>query len=376
MKIFNLLSRTAVLAVCILVFIACSPWPSDPGSTTTTVVATTTIPSTVPTTTSTSSTTTTIPPDTEAIPSDFDLTPFITTAYRGVPSSAAPVGNFRIRCQFSHLAYDDPIVYPNKPGASHLHMFAGNSLTDAYSTYRSLRTAGDSTCNGGPVNRSAYWMPAVLNADGKVVVPEFFDIYYKSDFGSAQSAQAKVRSTVDIPPGLKMIAGFNMANPQPDSHFLWYCELNQIKSTSIPNCAFNELVGVRLQFPQCWDGRLDSADHRSHLAYIEYDDTTGQPVCPTSHPRALPQLTFQAWFKHDGNSKNWYLSSDRMPGMIHVNGSTFHADWMGGWDQGIADFWVQECIREMRDCIDGEIGDGRKLRNPPQYNGPLLLERP
>jgi hypothetical protein len=37
----------------------------------------------------------------------------------------------RTACQFSHMAFDDPIVYPGQPGKSHLHVFFGNTGTNA-----------------------------------------------------------------------------------------------------------------------------------------------------------------------------------------------------------------------------------------------------
>jgi hypothetical protein len=53
--------------------------------------------------------------------------------------------NFVGSCTFSHMAMDDPIVYPRQPGLSHDHSFVGNTTTNAYSTLRTLR-AGSSTC--------------------------------------------------------------------------------------------------------------------------------------------------------------------------------------------------------------------------------------
>jgi hypothetical protein len=81
-------------------------------------------------------------------------------------------------------------------------------------------------------------------------------------------------------------------------------------------------------------------------------------------------------FPSDGNSSNWYLSSDRMPGMSHPNGSTFHADWFGAWDNQTQETWTQKCIREMRTCVFGELGDGTQMKNNPAYTGPKLLNTP
>jgi hypothetical protein len=76
------------------------------------------------------------------------------------------VGAFRFICNPAHLAKDDPIGYPGQPGKSHLHQFFGNTAANANSTYESLRTTGQSTCNS-PLNRSAYWMPAMMNGKGQ-----------------------------------------------------------------------------------------------------------------------------------------------------------------------------------------------------------------
>ncbi len=73
---------------------------------------------------------------------------------------------------------------PGQPGKAHLHQFVGNTGTNANSTYATLRTSGQSTCqnaNGGPVNRSAYWFPAMLNGIGGVVKPDYWHLYYKRD---------------------------------------------------------------------------------------------------------------------------------------------------------------------------------------------------
>src|SRR5215204_5259145 len=112
------------------------------------------------------------------IPSNFDISTWLTTGQ--IPKVAAdPVGAFRFICNASHNKYDDPIVYPGQAGKSHLHTFFGNTTANASSTYESLRSAGDSSCQGGPLNRSAYWVPSMLTGAGKVVMPDYVSVYYK-----------------------------------------------------------------------------------------------------------------------------------------------------------------------------------------------------
>ncbi len=297
------------------------------------------------------------------------------TSGEGIPASSAsePSGNFRTFCEMSHLSYDDPIVYPGQPGASHLHMFFGNTLADANSTYQSLRTTGSSTCQGGPLNRSAYWMPAIHNAAGKVVAPEYLNVYYKGN-----GTKSGISNILTNPNGLRMIAGYNAANPGA-IRGEWSCN-NGAKSTTVPACGNGQTLSVELRFPMCWNGRdLDSADHRSHMAYGTGGAgwITAQGGCPATHPFHLPEYTLIAVFTADGNSQNWYAASDRMPGMpAQPNGSTYHADWFGAWENSIQDTWTQECIREMRNCVWGELGDGTRLPDRAEYTGPTLLDPP
>src|SRR6185295_4061675 len=89
------------------------------------------------------------------------------------------VGAFRSVCEFSHMNYDDPIVYPGQHGKAHLHTYFGNTSVVANSTAASLRATGNSTCRGGIINRSAYWVPALLDHLGRPVKPEYMDVYYK-----------------------------------------------------------------------------------------------------------------------------------------------------------------------------------------------------
>lgn len=309
-----------------------------------------------------------------------------TVALGGVPEDMSwePSGNFRSFCSFSHLNYDDPIVDPGDEGASHLHMFFGNAGTDAASTYESLRTTGESTCEGGILNRTGYWMPAVLQGSGdstRVVVPDFFLVYYKGNSGLADPAaqQAEIASIPSYPDGLRMIAGYNTTdaagNGAQDAHD-WYCAAGGDKRATIPtDCGSGTQVIAAIPFPSCWDGvHLDSPDHRSHMAYGERDPDTGINQCPATHPVHLPELTEFAYFTVTDEVASWRLVSDGHYGT--EPGGSFHADWFGGWSNQAMDLWRQHCINEMRNCNGGDLGNGTGLRGRDDYTGPMLLEVP
>lgn len=318
-----------------------------------------------------------VPSSVEPIASDFDVSEDVLVDEEGLPESSAsePSGSFRFLCEMSHLGYDDPIVYPNQPGASHLHMFFGNADVDAYSSYSTLREHGDGTCQGGPVNRSGYWAPAVLTADGKVVRPKFISVYYK---GPGSTSDGSIADVETFPAGLRMIAGQDLLDPVADAPHDWYCEINQVKSDRIPDCGPDELVGVSLPFPSCWNGtELDSRDHRSHMAYEVRDPNSGVVSCPSSHPVPMPEFTLGIWFEHDGNSSEWYLSSDRADGMEPwENGASFHSDWFGGWDPDVQELWIDRCINGLLNCSGGQLGDGTRLSGLPEDDGPSLLPIP
>jgi Domain of unknown function (DUF1996)/PA14 domain len=293
--------------------------------------------------------------------------------HRGTPpasSASEPSGNFRTVCGASHLSYDDPIVYPGQRGAAHLHTYFGNTAANANSTYNSLMTSGNSTCQGGPINRTAYWVPTLLTADNQAILPTIINVYYKG-FGAGQGDTSYITDTVAPPPGLRMIAGFDMANPGKGRQgAYWYCSSNggQLLGV-IPDACPNqsdELIAV-IEFPRCWNGQLDSPDHRSHLAKTAYNDY-GQDLCPPTHPYKLPIITYKLHYAPSAQSgpiSGWKLSSDSMPGMTHPDGESLHADWFGGWEPSVMNTLTNECIKQMRDCNNGTFSAAGDILNDP-----------
>jgi hypothetical protein len=249
----------------------------------------------------------------------------------------------------SHLAFDDPIVAPGQAGGAHLHMFFGNTEADASSTYSSLRRSGDGTCSGGPVNRSAYWTPALLNGDGDVLTPDEILVYYKVGKSSPDIEE--------LPAGLMMIGGYDMGTGT-DHAQSWKCNATGASGVTIPTCPRGSEVQATVIFGVCWDGRLDSSNHRSHVIESNFDINA---PCPGSHPHRLPQFELKLTYLSDGNTNQWYLSSDRHGGMNHPGGRTLHADWFGAWDPEILTTWTNECVNARRSCNGGEIGTGEQL---------------
>ena len=304
-----------------------------------------------------------------------------------IPGSMAPdvVGAFRFICTPSHNAYDDPIKYPGQPGKSHLHTFFGNTKADASSTYASLRTTGESTCNN-LLNRSAYWIPSMMTPAGKIVMPNYVSIYYKRRPDTDPECKREGIACIALPRGLRYIFGYNMDNPAESTSIDWICDNNNVVTgpfKTIPQvaktCPVGAKLGARLTAPSCWNGReLDSADHRSHMAYPSYGDW-GYEKCPATHPYVVPTFTIAAFYVTDetldrsgdmsADAKTWYLSSDRMAGMPwQTPGSTLHADWFGAWEDSIMKIWTDHCVNLLLNCSGGDLGDGRQLKMQAGYN--------
>jgi hypothetical protein len=261
-------------------------------------------------------------------------------------------GAFRIICTPSHMANDDPIIYPNQSGASHHHTFFGNTLTNAASTNATLASTGNSTCNGGIMNRSGYWIPSLIDTSTNTpLVPLYTLIYYKTDRAAY----------VTMPPaGLRMIAGDAKSKvPQREGLVRFTCnDEYDSRKQHIPACATGQTMQALLNFMNCWDGKnLDSPNHKDHMAYSGSFGTANS--CPTTHPVRIPDITFIVHWKVTGDATKYRLASDDYAG--GAGGNSMHGDWMNGWDSAFMTTFINNCLKTNRDCHAHLLGDGRKF---------------
>ncbi|MEM8985747.1 MAG: DUF1996 domain-containing protein [Pseudomonadota bacterium] len=259
----------------------------------------------------------------------------------------------RIYCVVSHFSYDDPVVFPGEPELAHLHMFWGNTATDAYTTSQSILTTGAGSCEGGLNYRVGAWIPALFNAQDEVVVPEEVFIYYKT-FGGSDMRYDLVQ---EVPQGLGMLASADTLNFRASAMFTDYVTRNGRRAfllgVSFPPCVATE-NGERDGQPilSFRDMPGDAANQvNSHVAY----PASGNEVdCPLSHPYRFPTPQFRIFFDADEVGDTPYLSSDAMAGAAPL--STLHGDYMFGADPDVNEEILQ-CVRESRSCgFDG----GRK----------------
>ncbi|MCW2955278.1 MAG: hypothetical protein JWO69_147 [Thermoleophilia bacterium] len=245
----------------------------------------------------------------------------------------ASANEFRVTCASSHVAYDDPIVFPGEPGASHRHEFFGAVGAGAMSTVAKLM-AGRTTC-GHAGDTASYWSPT-LEVDGRSARGSL-TVYYQ---------RAGKRSAAAPPHRLRLIAGDMRASRAQSMRVThWQCVGRGASKRyrERPACGRGERLASWLLFPDCWDGRrIDSADHRSHLAYAR------ARRCPDSHPVEIMRIAYRTvWPVRPGRTATVTLGGGAL-GAIGM-----HGDFWNTWKPSTLRQLRWDCIEVARRC--GEV---------------------
>lgn len=280
------------------------------------------------------------------------------------PLSSATKAEWNVQCDISHFNADDPIVSPGQPGNSHMHSFYGNTSTDAYTTTATLMGSRSDCINGmGRVDHSAYWVPSlykVNQAGAKVLYANGYQtnvVYYRRAGGVAGP------EVEPFPKGLRMIAGDSKAtSPQPIWMVMWGCGQGGQQYPDIPICSDpSQPLHASLVFPSCWDGvHLDSADHKSHMAYADRNGS-----CPSSHPVSLPEVVFEVDYPRNGIGPHWMLSS----GSVY----SFHGDFFAAWDDRAQRALIASCLNRPFPCGD-MYHEGDTLFSPTSEVDPITID--
>ncbi len=318
----------------------------------------------------------------------------------GNPEQSFPTtsgGQFRAGCEFSHFAYDDPLVFPNQPGASHLHMFFGNTNANAFSTYDTILNSGSSTCNGQELNRTAYWAPAMIDGAGNVRIPERIVVYYKGEGLANGRAEPYPEGSAIIPTRI-INTQPNGAGGASGGKYGFYCTdqysgRNRISSNTIPACDGSEffdrygardnphvVLEMNVKFPQCLKTGSDPSDWTNWSTPTSGSWYFSKCDAGTTHTN----LEYFINYKVDvgENTRDWYLASDIDPATGEMKGpagATLHADWWGGWHRQTMQTWINNCVNyrtgTKSGCGFGYLSDGGPDNNNP-YPGPALKQRP
>lgn len=249
-------------------------------------------------------------------------------------------GIFKTICEYSHMSTTDPLT---GKAATTLFTHWGNTAADAAAA--ATPSKGNSTCRGGTLDRSVYSFLSVIDpSTRRAIAPTEAQVFFHTGYEGVRPDQ------VETPPaGLRMSAGQtgNGYSRIVGSAVEWSCAAALPWTAQRPGCAGATLY-LRVIFPQCWDGRLDSPDGRAHLAYA-----SPGAGCPATHPRALPEITYRLLYDAPASGvDSWQLAS--------VGSAEPVAGFVNGWDGATAQRWMSLCLTGARDCV-GHIGDGQIL---------------
>jgi hypothetical protein len=251
--------------------------------------------------------------------------------------AAGSVGQFVVRCRYTHTLQDDPILFPGQPGASHSHDFFGNVSANASSTFNSLLSSR-TTCRPSS-DTAPYWAPTAY-MNGKRIEPKAMRIYYLGNAG---------QQTETIPAGLKVIGGNRDAVSAGDNpHVRWYCgETREVKTprrdapydcSPWSQYAFVDGIIAIVNLPNCWDGvglELGSVAYQVGGA------------CPAGFPHVLPRLSQRI---HYGVMNP--LNADGSVGLTLSSGPywSMHSDFWNTWQQERLDELVETCLVALVHC--------------------------
>ncbi len=303
----------------------------------------------------------------------------------GIPENYSDTkGAFRFICGGKgRMAYVDPLVFPGESGKSHLHQSWGSDDFNASTDMDSIRRVSLTDCNNTQysLNRSLYWMPALVNDQAEAIEPDLVAVYYKQ--WASTSVKCTPGSTefagkcVGIPNKIRFVFGWDAYNPTSKVQgATWFCSggttshYSNLDDVFASGCKAGDTLTANTMGPNCWDGKyLDTPDHRSHTAFAFYD-SKGRYQCPSTHPYAIPQQENKVQWtvtadmigvRKDGTvySRIKLSSDDALPG--GKPGETLHADYMEGWVWEAKKLWFDNCIEKRLSCSAGVMGNGTKM---------------
>ena len=164
---------------------------------------------------------------------------------------------------------------------------------------------GHSNCNPA-IDKSSYWVPTLYN-DNVAVEPDRAPRSTTSVRGSATRIARDPAAAARAADRRRQRQGDRARRHHHLPLVLPARRTRSARRKDFVNCPAGTMLESYLDFPQCWNGRdLDSADHKSHMAY---------PVngaCPATHPVPVPKLRQVLRYPVNGDPARIRLA--RVPG--------------------------------------------------------------
>jgi hypothetical protein len=167
----------------------------------------------------------------------------------------------------------------------------------------------------------------MIAGDAHAIMPQSLAVTYWTCGGSAPERSAPLRA---VPK--------NCANVpiEPKKSFFKACAKCPAKPLPARRHSKTYLE-LHVNFPDCWDGkRLDSPDHKSHMAYSR------NYVCPASHPVKVPLIRLMVRYPITTGAGVYLASGGQFSG---------HADFFNAWNEAALTKLVDECFHD-RPCND------------------------
>lgn len=280
----------------------------------------------------------------------------------------------------SGIARVDPIVNHNMPMSMHEHQFYGsnrllNLPNPGSATYADLAGKGTTSCNI-PGDTAAYWVPTLRNKRTLELVPLLrAEAYYQATDNQTTDPTMRTRP---FPPDLRMVAGNPSARGKADANIdivAFSCGANSTKgaaagfkyktpfdadcSTATSTRPGGVALTATVQFPSCWDGKMNDHNITGNTADFMGDGSVNNhlayPIgrnCPAGYPIRLPRMRVTTQWDYRGDGRDVTFSNDMMlspraDGGVDT-GANFHADMWNTWDQPTLRRMVWTCINTTK----------------------------
>ncbi|KAJ3917915.1 WSC domain-containing protein [Lentinula edodes] len=247
------------------------------------------------------------------------------------------------------------IIYTHVPPVVGGSNFGMNITTD------SLR---DSECTSMPIeeDKSNYWYPHLYfqhknGSFSALDVGNVMYVYYlfnDAADGQPNTVQAFPDNVSDM-----TLRSYNESSYAQQAVTFLCLDFNGVstKYNMLPPVSCPSGLRAQINFPMCWDGKnLDSADHKSHVAFPSGGPDSGTCDDP-AFPVTIPRVFIEGyWSTGDWdairdtdamNSTQPYVFSYGDP-----TGYGYHADFYNGWESGVLQNVLDKCA-----CTSAGFGD-------------------
>ncbi|KAJ3906383.1 hypothetical protein F5879DRAFT_1069721 [Lentinula edodes] len=276
----------------------------------------------------------------------------------------------------------DPILSPGAV-SGHTHSVVGGSNFGMNITTDSLR---DSECTSMPIeeDKSNYWYPHLYfqHKNGSFSALDVGNVMYlyavslrnnfalltinvSPDYLFNDAADGQPNTVQAFPDNFRMISGdmtlrsYNESSYAQQAVTFLCLDFNGVstKYNMLPPVSCPSGLRAQINFPMCWDGKnLDSADHKSHVAFPSGGPDSGTCDDP-AFPVTIPRVFIEGyWSTGDWdairdtdamNSTQPYVFSYGDP-----TGYGYHADFYNGWESGVLQNVLDKCA-----CTSAGFGD-------------------